>query len=138
MTRNWLLNLCEQFLNKWLFSSQYKYKSFFRRCFRLWIFSTSIKKRQKSMMTTKKFIESWWWLLFETLLTKLIVKFNVNEIVEIKDVENLNFLLKIEIEAHLLKSVLLSERNLLSMRWQCEINCFRNMFNWIIKTFLIS
>ena len=40
---------------------------------------------------------------------KLIVKFNINEIVEIKNVENLNFSLKIEIEVCLLKNILLNE-----------------------------
>ena len=138
MARSWLLSLCEQFLNKWSSSSQYKYKSFFRRCFRLWIFSTSIKKCRESMITTKRFIKLWWWSSFDTLLTELTVKLNVNEAVRIEDVENLDFSLKIEIEAHLSKSVLLSERNLLSMRWQCKISCFRDMFDWIIKAFLIS
>ena len=138
MTRNWLLSLCEQFLNKWSFSSQYKHKSFFRQCFQLWIFSTSIKECRKLMIMTKKFIKSWWWLSFETLLTKLIIKLNVNEIVEIKNVENLNFSLKIEVEVCFLKKILLNKRNLLSIHWQCEISCFKDMFDWIIKTFLIS
>ena len=138
MTRSWLLSLCEQFLSKWSFSSQYRHKSFFRRCSRLWVFSTSIKRRRESMMTTERFIESWWWSLFETLLAGLTIKLNVSETVGIEDVEDLNFSLEIEVEARFSKKILLSERNLLSMRWQCEINCFKDMSDWVIKAFLIS
>ena len=39
---------------------------------------------------------------------RLIIKFKINKIVEIKDVENLNFSLKIEIEVRLSKNVLLN------------------------------
>ena len=50
------------------------------------------------------------------MLTKLTVKFNINEIVKIKNVQNLNFSLKIEIKVRLSKNILLNKRNLLSMR----------------------